>query len=567
MPTVEPKRSLHKRRIRSLTAITLLILTALSVRLLQLQVVQAGELGARAHRQWTHEIEMPARRGTIYDRDGAPLALSVEAADVYATPYQLERNPATASTLASCLGQTPAFWEEKLSRGGGFVWLARRVDAGRAQALKNKKVPGIGFIPSSRRSYRIGAVASQVVGLSGIDGTGLAGLEVYYQRVLAGRSGSIEAQRDPFGRTLPGGLLKSVEPVDGHSIEISLDSDIQYKAQLELEAGIKAAAAKGGAIVVLDPRTGAILAAASSPGADPDKITPKTIMGLKNRVVTDVFEPGSTMKIVTVGAALEEGAVRPGTRFVLPPTISIGGHTVHEAHARGTVDYTVSDILAESSNVGAVTIGLRLGKQRLYRYIERFGLTESTGVDLPGEAVGWVPKPNLWSATSIGTIPFGQGIVASPLQMARVMATVANDGVMTRMHFMTSEVGEPTAPVEGQRVISTDTARALRSMLLRAVEIGTGKLAQIPGYTVGGKTGTAQKPIPGGKGYATGAYLASFVGLAPVSKPRVVCLVAIDEPQNTIYGGAVAAPVFGKVVRFALSHLEVPPDAPKGGRR
>lgn len=535
-------------------------LTLVAGRLVQLQVVEARGLSTLAQKQWRRELEVPARRGTIYDRDGEPLALSVEAYDVYATPYQVTNVPSTAATLAASLGDTPAFWRDRLSRGGGFVWLKRRVDAAMARKLKGCRLPGIGFIPSSRRTYRMGPVASQVVGISGIDGEGLEGLELYYDSHLRGTPGILEAERDPLGRTLPGGLLRSVEPKDGRSIQVSLDSDIQYKAQLELAEAVKANGAAGGMIIVMDVRTGAMLAAVSSPGADPSRLTSETISGLKNRVVTDVLEPGSTMKIVTVAAALDSRTARPNTEWVLPGTLTVGGHTVHEAHARGTVQYTTSDILSHSSNVGAVTLALKLGKDKMYRYIQRFGLTTKTGIDLPGEISGWVPKPKDWSRSSISTIPFGQGISASPIQMARVMATIANRGVSVAPHFLVAKVGTSTAATPGTRVITTQTADALRTILRSAVTSGTGTRAQIPGYTVAGKTGTAQKPKLGARGYAEGKYLASFIGFAPATKPRLVCLVTIDEPGGAYYGGVVAAPTFARVMRFALAHLRVPPD-------
>jgi cell division protein FtsI (penicillin-binding protein 3) len=566
--TVDVGRARHSARLRIFLAAVALALVILAGRLLQLQVVQARELASSAERQWRRAIELPAMRGAIYDRDGEPLALSVEAYDVYATPSQVVDKLKTAQSLASLLGKDAATWRGKLDRPGGFAWVERRVDLPTTQKLKAKGLQGIGFIPSSRRSYRIAATAAQVVGLSGVDGQGLAGLELYYDAVLEGTPGVVEAERDPRGRTLPGGLIAQKEPVNGSPISIALDSDIQYKAQVELYEAVRKHKAKGGVVLVMDPRTGAILACVSSPGADPSDLTTDTMRGMRNRVVSDAFEPGSTMKIVTVAAVLEERLVRPNTQFTLGPTIHVAGHEVHEAHSRGTETMSVADILAKSSNVGAVTLGLKLGEDRLFRYIELLGLTERTGVDFPGEQTGWVPAPEQWSGTSISTIPFGQGITATPLQMARVTATVANGGVAVKPHFIVSGGTSRTAVQPGRRVLSATTARALGLMLQRAVFQGTGQSAQVPGFTVAGKTGTAQKANEGRPGYREGAYLASFIGYAPATRPRLVCLVAIDEPTaEGYYGGVVAAPVFSNVMRFALSHLKVPPDDPKSAAR
>lgn len=566
--TVDVGRARHRARLRIFLAVVAIALVVLAGRLVQLQVVQARELADSAERQWRRAIELPAMRGAIYDRDGEPLALSVEAYDVYATPSQVVDKEKTARALTSVLGKDLATWRGKLGRPGGFAWLDRRVDLPTTQRLKDSELGGIGFIPSSRRSYRIAATAAQVVGLSGVDGQGLAGLELYYDGVLKGTPGVVEAERDPRGRTLPGGLIAQKEPVNGSPISIALDSDIQYRAQVELYKAVRKHKAKGGVVLVMDPRTGAILAAVSSPGADPSKLTTGTLRGMRNRAVSDVFEPGSTMKIVTVAAALEERLVRPSTQFTLAPTMYVAGHEVHEAHSRGTETMSVADILAKSSNVGAVTLGLKLGEERLYDYIGLLGLTERTGIDFPGEQSGWVPAPEQWSGTSISTIPFGQGITATPLQMARVTATVANRGVAVKPHFIVSGGASGTAAGPGRRVLSATTARALGLMLQRAVLSGTGQSAQIPGFTVAGKTGTAQKANEGRPGYREGAYLASFIGYAPATRPRLVCLVAIDEPTaEGYYGGVVAAPVFSNVMRFALSHLKVPPDDPKSAAR
>lgn len=570
--TVDKARSLHRSRLRLVLAAAAVAFMLIAARLAYLQVVEARTLSRLAEKQWRRELALPGKRGTIYDRQGQPLALSVDAYDIYATPYQVSDAASTAATLASVLGDAPARWEAKLSRGGGFVWLQRRVDVTRATVLKGRRLPGLGFVLSSRRTYPMGAAASQIVGLAGTDGTGLYGLELSYDAMLADRPGLLEADRDPMGRTLPGGFVRTVEPRDGQSVKVSVDSDIQYKAQVELQNAIKQYHARGGAVVVMDPRSGEVVADVSAPGAEPAHLTTKTMPGMKDRVIADAFEPGSTMKVVTVAAALDEGVVTPQTMFNLPPTFTTGGHTVHEAHARGTVDFSVSDILAHSSNIGAVKIGLKLGRQRLYTYIERFGLTTRTGIDLPGEASGLIPRPAKWSRSSISTIPFGQGIAATPMEMARVMATIANDGVAVRPHLLMSKPETISPALAGQRVVSTDTARSVKAMMCRVVTTGTGEQAKVDGYTVAGKTGTANKILPGGRGYAAGAYWASFIGFAPASRPRLVCLVAIDEPSSAVYGGVVAAPVFSRIMRFALVHLKVPPDAstgsaaPKGGR-
>ena len=540
------------------------LLLIVITRLVWIQVIAAPRYAAQATSQRMRDMELPARRGTIYDREGEPLAVSVDARTVYAAPNTIKDKRGTADALASVLGGDSDSYFKKLDRDSGFVYIARKVDMENATALEAMKLEGVGFLDDSRRMYPSGELACQVLGFVGLDGQGLAGIEKRYDDVLGGRAGVLLGERDPYGRQIPGGVQKSIDSVDGHDIVLTIDKDIQYHAQLELSAAVKKWAAKSGSVVVMNPQTGEIYAMASTPGYNPNDFGKADEGAYRNRPISDAYEPGSTMKSLTAAAVFDKGLFKPDTKLQLPPTLTIAGRTIHESHPRPSVNWSVTDIVTNSSNVGAVKLGLKLGKDGLYDYFSRFGLTEATGVDYPGEARGWLPEPSLWSDSSIANIPFGQGVSATPLQLARAVGAIANEGVLVTPHFLLEVPQEPDfAPVWPQRrAISKTAAADTTQVLAKVVTEGTGDQAAVPGYTVAGKTGTAQVALSDGRGYAKGAYIASFIGYLPAEDAQVLISVKLDEPRNAIYGGTVAAPVFSSLGAFSVAHLKIPPSTP-----
>lgn len=531
-------------------------LSVIATRLVFIQAVEAGRFDRLARKQRLRVVDLAPQRGIIFDRDGEALAMSEDVLTIYATPYFINGAHRVANRLSPLLHVGRGELYARLTRPGGFSYVARKVPLETAKKIRAMDIPGLGFAPDTLRRYPNGSLGAQLLGFVGVDNKGLAGLELYYDKVLGGRAGQIIAEQDPTGRPIPGSTTRQVDPVNGRNLQLTIDRHIQYQAELELDTAVKEFGAKGGTVIVMNPTNGELFAVANAPSFDPNLFSEAATESLRNRAVTDAYEPGSTMKMVTAAAALEEGLVTPKTSFFLEPTIRVADRTIHEAHPREAREFTVTQIVTQSSNIGAVTLGLKLGRKSLYRYIEAFGLTNKTGVDFGGESAGVMPRPAQWSASTIGNVPFGQGIAATPLQMAQAMAVIANGGVRTHPHLLLGST-VPDAPGRShatRRVISRRIAAQMRAILQGVVRDGTGKAASVPGYKVGGKTGTAQKAP-----YGSGKYLASFIGFAPAQSPRLVVLVAIDEPSNAIYGGVVAAPTFAKVTEFALKHLRIPP--------
>jgi cell division protein FtsI (penicillin-binding protein 3) len=553
---------LVNRRIRLFLAALTLAFGGLLMRATWLQGVRAESLSSVGRTQHREEVTIPAGRGTIYDRKGVELALGERATTVYANPMQVARPRATALAVKRTLGlDADRLYPKLADRSHGFVYIARQADPAQAAALQRLKLPGLGFYTEERRSYPQRSVAAQVLGYVGIDGEGLAGLELQFDDALSGRPGKETLVKDPSGRVID--VQNRQAEVPGRDLYLTLDHSIQANAEEVLRATVRKWNAKSASAVVLDPRTGAILAMAVQPGYDANRYPSAARDLQRNRAVTDTYEPGSTFKLVTVAGALSEKLVSPSTRFTLPYTLEVADRVIHDAEERGTVNYSVSQILAHSSNIGAITLAEMLGKTRLTKWISRFGYGHTTGVDFPGESPGIVLPPDKWSGSTIGNVPIGQGIAVTPVQMAAAYAAVANRGVWSRPHLTDHVAGGGRPSLHRHRMVSERVAAQVMAMLKGVVAEGTGQFAAIPGYQVAGKTGTAQKPDSHG-GYATGRYVASFVGIVPASRPRLVVLVAVDEPQGAIWGGVVAAPAFQQIARFDLQYLELPPDAPAG---
>jgi cell division protein FtsI/penicillin-binding protein 2 len=547
------------RRIRLLLALFVVAFAATFLRAAWLQGVKAQTLGTLAASQHRETVTLPARRGTIFDRTGVQLALGEQATTVFADPLQIHNPRALATAAARDLGLDPEqLYPLVADRSHGFVYVQRKADPAAAAKLAKRGLAGLGFYPEERRLYPQHTIASQVLGYAGVDDRGLAGLELGLDRPLAGRAGSETIVKDPLGHAID--TISSSAARDGQDVYLTLDHTIQSNAETVLRATVARWHAKSATAIVLDPKTGAILAMAGAPGFDANYYprVPRALQ--RNRAVTDTYEPGSTFKLVTVAAALSEGLVTPSTAFTLPYSIHVADRIIHDAESRGTETMTVAKILSKSSNVGAITLAELLRKRRLSSWISRFGFGKKTRIDFPGESSGIVLPPDRWSGSTIGNVPIGQGIAVTPVQMASAYAAIANGGVWMRPHLVARIGNERSTPAR-RRIVSPRIAGELVSMLRNVVLEGTGTLAAIPGYHVAGKTGTASKPDAHG-GYSDSRYVASFVGFVPATAPRVVVLVTVDEPKGAIWGGVVAAPAFQQIARFDLQYLEAPPDAP-----
>jgi cell division protein FtsI/penicillin-binding protein 2 len=547
------------RRIRLLLALLALAFAGMLVRAIWLQGVRAASLARMATVQHRQTVELPAARGTIYDRTGVQLAIGEQATTVYADPREVRNPRAIAAAASQLVGADPNEVLAGLAnRRRAFVYVQRKADSDKADALARRGLVGLGFYPEERRSYPQRSVAAQVLGYAGVDNVGLAGLELVLDRELSGEPGSRTIVKDPFGRAID--VVDERLAREGRDVYLTLDHTLQANAEEVLRRLVAHWHARAASAVVLDPRTGGILAMAVAPGFDANRYAAVPRAVQRNRAVTDTYEPGSTFKLVTATAVLSEGLVSPSTAYTLPPSIQVADRVIHEAHERGTERMTVAEIVSRSSNIGTVTLAQMLGRERLLKWISRFGFGRRTGIDFPGESAGLLPT--YWSGSTIGTLPIGHGIAVTPVQMAAAYAAVASRGVWNQPHLLDHVQGGRPHRYERRRVVSRTVAAQIGAMLQNVVVEGTGTLAAVPGYKVAGKTGTAAKPDPRG-GYSDSRYVASFVGYVPASDPQLVILVTVDEPQGAIWGGVVAAPAFAEIARFGLQYLEVPPDAPE----
>jgi cell division protein FtsI/penicillin-binding protein 2 len=549
-------------RIRFLVLGFVVVFGVALARAAYVQVVEGGRYEQLASRQHRETIEIPAARGTIYDRTGEPLAIGEQATTVYADPRNVVAPMKAAIKAGETLGIDPdELYPALRDRTKRFVYVERKADPIKAKDLESLAVTGFGFYPEERRAYPQGRVAAHVLGFAGTDNQGLDGLERSLDKTLAGKPGYEIVVRDPLGRAID--VVTSRKERPGRNVVLTLDHQLQASAEQILANAVLRWGARGATAIVMDPRSGAILAMANAPTFDANSFSSAPADARRNRAVTDLYEPGSTFKIVTVAAALEDNLVAPDTSFRLAPTIDVADRTIREAHTRGTETMTVRQILSESSNVGTITIAQRLGGPELASWIDRFGFGKRTGVDFPGESAGLVLPYEDWSGSTIGTVPIGQGIAVTPLQMVSAYAAIGNSGVIPPAHLIAKVGGRKVRHGKGRRIVSRHTADRMTAMFRDVVVEGTGTEAAIPGYTVAGKTGTANKAE---NGVYVSKYVASFVGLVPARKPRLAILVMVDEPRGQIFGGVVAAPIFRDIARFALQYLEVPPDAPESKR-
>jgi cell division protein FtsI (penicillin-binding protein 3) len=485
--------------------------------------------------------------------------VSEPAQDISATPYLIKNPLAASQELAPLLGQTQAQVLAKLSEHSGFVYLARALPARRARAVMALKLEGITGAPTMRRVYPRGTLAAQVLGFVGTEGRGLSGLEYSQGELLRGQAGERRTVSDALGQPVSIATVRAERP--GATLTLTLDANIQQRTEDVLGAVGRVFSPKDATAIVMDPRTGALLAVANWPQANANEPAASSPSALEDRAVGFAYEPGSTFKAFTVSGALQEGLITPNTGFNIPDQIQVADRTIHDDTEHADETLSTAEILAQSSNVGAIQIGMREGAPAFNGWVHKFGFGARTGVELPGEEQGVALPLSRYSGSSMGNLPIGQGELVTPMQMVSAYSAIANGGVLRRPHIIGAVDGRPRPEPAGRRVISQTTAAELRTMLKGVLAPGgTASEVSVPGYQLAGKTGTASKIDPATGEYSKSAYVASFVGFAPASDPRLLCAVIVDEPQaGSIYGGTVAAPAFGQIMSFALPYLRIPP--------
>lgn len=531
------------------------------LRLLYLIVVQGDELARQAESQHQQRMTLVPRRGAIVDRAGEPLALSIPAEAVYIRPRKAPPDLSQrASVLAATLNISPQAVNRSLSSPAPFVWLKRQATVQEAAQVRALGIPGIESMETQRRFYPQGTLAAPVLGFTDIDAQGLEGVERAYDRYLRGEPAEIIGERDAFGRTI---LTRGGEtPPQALNVRLTLDAGLQYLAERELTRAVQQTRAAAGTVIILDPHTFAVLALAQVPTFDPNSPARAPAEARRNRAVSDCYEPGSTLKGILAAAALDAQVVRPEERiFCELGSYRVGRHTINDHHGYGWLTFT--EVLQKSSNIGVAKVGERLGAETYSAYLRAFGFGRVTAIDLPGEIPGLLSPPHAWSRINLMTISFGQGIAVTPLQLVCAYAALANGGVLMRPYIVhevfdaEGRVVKANSPQRLWQAVRTETARQLVGLLEKVVEKGgTGWRARLEGVQVAGKTGTSQKVDPRG-GYSARGRIASFVGILPADQPRLVILVAIDEPQTGVYGGEIAAPVFHAIARQALVHLGI----------
>ena len=562
MATNSPRNSANKR-LYLLGAILVLWAGAISLRLVYLQIFRYGDFEQRAQRQQQRTTEVAAKRGVIYDRAGRELAMSISVDSVFAVPADIPDLAGTISLVARITRDDPRELLARCKAARTFCWLARKADAEIADRIRSMNLRGIYFQKESKRFYPKRELAAQVLGYVGMDDEGLSGIERADDDELRGKPGrmliSVDARRKWFGSV-------EKQPDPGENVVLTIDEKIQYIAERELETAMRETHAESGTVVVENPKTGEILALANRPTFNPNLARDITPQKLKDHAVSDVYEPGSTFKVVTIAAALEEKLTHPSEVFDCQMgSIVINGMRIRDSKPHGLL--TVAGILAESSDVGAIKIALRLGEERFYKYIRAFGFGQHTGIELPGETRGLSKPLNRWSKVSIGAISMGQEIGVTPLQLVGMISTIANDGIWVAPRIVagtTEPRGTPQMvafhPGVRRRVISPMTAAQMKQMMQGVVLHGTGKKAILEGYSSAGKTGTAQKVDPSTHAYSHTKYVASFAGFAPINDPAITVAVILDSAVGLHQGGQVSAPVFQRVTQQVLEYLHTPHD-------
>ncbi|MDD5060365.1 MAG: penicillin-binding transpeptidase domain-containing protein [Candidatus Omnitrophica bacterium] len=528
-------------------------------RLIFIQFFRSSYLTSIAKKQHNQLVELEPRRGTIYDCNLKPQAFNMSMDSLYAVPNEIKNKEQVITQLNSILGLKRSYLEDRLNRKKSFIWIARKIDPDKAAAIKKLKVKGLGFLKETKRIYPNSYLASHIIGFSGMDNTGLEGVERDYNRFLKGNAGWAIFLRDARQKKLDI-WEKMVLPVDGEELVLTIDEVIQYIAERELDKAYNDFHAKGASIVVMDPHTGKILALANRPTYDLNDHTKINKDSMRNRAICDLLEPGSVFKIVTASAALEEKRItEEDVIFCENGSYQVGGRVLHDHRSHGLL--TFRQVIEESSNIGTVKVAQRLGPDKLYQYIRAFGFGSKLGIDLSGEISGMISPPRLWSKTSITSIPMGQEVGVTALQLASAISVIANGGQLMKPYVIDSirdnqgRIIKENKPQLIHKVISIDTAMRIKKILTGVIEEGTGKLAKVPGFSAAGKTGTAQKLEPNGT-YSHSKFVASFIGFSPAEDPILTIVVIVDEPHPYYFGGVVAAPVFQKVAADAIRYIK-----------
>jgi cell division protein FtsI (penicillin-binding protein 3) len=554
-------------RIGAIFGLFFLLLVLAAARALYLGTVRAPALRKAAETQQLSTETLPAQRGTITDRNGVDLAVSEPAQEISADPYLVKEPLQVSQQLGPLLGLTEAQLLGKLSEHTGFVLLAPALPASQARKLMARvaalKLEGITGTPTMRRVYPRGTLASQLLGFVGSEGKGSSGLEYSQDSLLQGTAGERKVVSDAVGQPISITSVHAEQP--GANLTLTLDANIQQRAEDVLDAVGKVFDPKDATAIVINPSTGALLAVANWPSVnlnDPGAYS-KTALeaAAQDRAVSFNYEPGSTFKVVAVSGGLESGLITPSTPFAIPDQIQVANRTIHDAEEHPEETLTTAEILAQSSNVGAIKIGALDGPERFNRWVHKYGFGARTGVELPGEETGVALPLSEYSGSSMGNLPIGQGELVTPMQMVAAYSAIANGGILRRPQIIGAVDGRPQPAPAGRRVISAKTSAEIRTMLKGVLAPGgTASEVSIPGYELAGKTGTASKVDPATGEYSETAYVASFIGFAPAKDPKLLCAVVVDEPQNgSIYGGTVAAPAFGQIMSFALPYLRIPP--------
>ena len=528
--------------------------------LIQLTIIRRPALLQLAEKQHRLSIDIPPFRGAIYDRQGKELATNLKSPSVYAVPRMLavSDRDALSAKVSKMLGLDIKFVKDRLSRDKSFVWLKRNTSYEDAEAIQALQSPALGVVKEYRRFYPQGDLLSHVMGFTNIDNEGMEGIELSLNRELQGRRGKRYTKRDALGREIRAFEIKQIPSVDGHKVTLTIDQYMQYLTERALDKAFTTWKAKGAVAVVLEAKTGRILALANRPTFNPNFPGRANADTRRDRVVTDMYEPGSVFKIVAVSAALNEGKVTPEQTFFCENGAYrySGSRVLHDVHPYGKL--TVEEVVIKSSNIGTVKIASKLSPSVLQSYIDAYGFGKRTQVDLPGEAPGFTRPPSQWSNTSPYNVPIGHEVMVTALQMASAFAVIANGGdlmqpyILEKVQDQAGVVLKEKKPTVRRNVIRPEVAATMRRILTRVVDEGTGKTAQIPGIPVAGKTGTAQKVLPGGRGYSHNSFMSSFIGFAPADDPQFVMAVVLDDPKPLYYGGTVAAPVFKEVMENAL---------------
>ncbi|HPF43304.1 MAG TPA: stage V sporulation protein D [Syntrophomonadaceae bacterium] len=564
---MQTTRLLIRKRIATLFFLFIIGFFVLSGRLVWVQFVKGAELTEKAIQNRMRDIPVESKRGIIYDRNGNELAISISADSIYVIPAEVKRSGKAkeiAAKLANILEADEEDIYKRITRNSSFEWIKRQVEPEKSQKIRELDLPGVGMTEESRRYYPKGTLASHILGISGIDNTGLEGIDQYYNDLVGGTKGRIIIEHDAANRPIPEATHKYIAPVDGANLILTIDETIQYIAERELDKMFKERNAKSAAAIVMDPATGEILAMASRPTFDPNHYNDYPASNRRNFAINDVYEPGSTMKITTASMALEEKVITPESHLFCPGQVKVGKESIGCSGDKAHGDQTFTKVVENSCNVGFVKVGLEVGVDTYFKYINSFGFGQKTGIDLPGEATGILVNQKNAKQIDLATMSMGQANAVTPIQLVTAVSVIANGGNLVKPHMVKQVIDnegiviKKNEPQIVRRVISEETAKTLAGILEGVVSNGTGKNAYIEGYKVAGKTGTAQKVAPTG-GYMASEYVASFLGFAPADNPKLACIVVVDAPQGyPYYGGWVAAPPFREILKDSLRYLEVP---------